>query len=56
MDEILHKAIKHFLDQIDDVVEDLLLIEVDWGDHTPPVTDECPVSFAGRQGDPGLLQ
>ena len=50
MDEILHKAIKHFLDQIDDVVEDLLLIEVDWGDHTPPVTDEqTEVNFQGEK-------
>jgi len=50
MDEILHKAIKHFFDQIDDVVEDLLLVEVDWGDHTPSVTDDqAEVSFQGAR-------
>lgn len=40
MDETLYHAIKHLLAQIDDVVEDMLLIELDWGDHTPPVTNE----------------
>jgi len=50
MDEILHKAIKYFLDQIDDVVKHLLLIEVDWGEHTPPVTDDqAEVSFQGTR-------
>lgn len=43
MDEALRKAIVHFLRQVergDQLVEDLLLISVDWGDDTPSVTDD----------------
>jgi len=52
MDETLYKAVTHLLlrqlEQGDEVVEDLLLIEVDWGDHTPAVTDEAvETSFQG---------
>ena len=50
MDETLSKAVKHFLSQIDEVVEDLLLIEVDWGKHTPAATDEpVNVDFQGSK-------
>jgi hypothetical protein len=53
MDETLDKAILHFLGQLeqgDDVVDDLLLIEVDWGERTPPVTDEqIEVTFQGAR-------
>jgi hypothetical protein len=48
MDETLHKAIEHLLDTIDEVAHDLLLIEVNWGDHTPPVTGEVEeIRFQG---------
>jgi hypothetical protein len=40
MDETLRQAINHLLDQVDEVVKDLLLIEVDWGDQTPAATGE----------------
>jgi len=40
MDETLCRAINHLLAQVDDIVEDLLLVELDWGNHTPPVTNE----------------
>lgn len=41
MDEILRKAINNLLSRITDhTVTDLLLIEVDWGNHTPPVTHQ----------------
>ena len=41
MDETLRKAVGRFLDQIEaeDLVEDLLLVEVDWGKHTPQPLD-----------------
>ena len=53
MDETLRKAIGYLLEQIehgDEIVGDLLLIEVDWGQHTPPVSDQpAEVEFQGRQ-------
>ena len=50
MDDTLCQAIIHLLGQIEEVVEDLLLIEVDWGEHTPLVTDEpANLSFQGAQ-------
>ena len=53
MDETLHKAITHLLTQLeqgDQVIEGLLLIEVDWGHHTPPPTDDLlDVSFQGAK-------
>jgi hypothetical protein len=53
MDETLRKAIEHLLQQIeqgDGIVEDLLLIEVDWGQHTPTVSDQpIEMEFQGRR-------
>jgi hypothetical protein len=50
MDETLSKALAHLLEQIDEVVEELLLVEVDWGEHTPAVTDEpVEVDFQGSK-------
>lgn len=53
MDETLRKAIAHLLGQLEqgnEFVENLLLIEVDWGDHTPAVTDDpVEVDFQGTQ-------
>ena len=52
MDEILLKAIHLLLEQIDqvEVVEDLLLIEVDWGDLLSPKEDEIfPVKFQASE-------
>jgi hypothetical protein len=43
MDETLCKAIAHLLGQLEqgnELVENLLLVEVDWGDHTPAVTND----------------
>ena len=48
MDETLLKAIDHLLGHIDEIVDDLLLVEVDWGEDTPGVTDETvEVNFQG---------
>jgi hypothetical protein len=48
VDETLRKAINHLLDQVNEVVKDLLLIEVDWGDHTPVATGEVvEITFQG---------
>lgn len=52
MDGTLLKAINHLLQSIsdDEMVDDLLLIEVDWGDHTPSLTTQpSKLSFQGRQ-------
>jgi hypothetical protein len=53
MDETLRKAIAHLLEQLergDEVVEDLLLIEVDWGAFTPSATgDPIEVDFQGTR-------
>lgn len=48
MDSTLNEALQHLLDEIDEVVQDLLLIEVDWGQHTPFVDDT--VTEVGFQG------
>jgi hypothetical protein len=42
MDDTLLKALKLLLEQIDqsEVVEDILLVEVDWGDLLSPEEDE----------------
>jgi len=48
MDEALQKAVNFLLDQIEEIVDDLLLVEVDWGEDTPAVTDETvEVNFQG---------
>jgi len=48
MDRILNSAIEYLRDQTGDVTAELLLIEVDWGEQTPPVTDETTeVEFQG---------
>jgi len=48
MDEPLQKAVNFLLDQIEEIVDDLLLVEVDWGEDTPAVTDETvEVNFQG---------
>lgn len=50
MEQALHDAIRHRLDQIEGVVGDLLLIQIDWGQHTPPATDEpAAIDFQGSQ-------
>ena len=50
MDETLQQAISHLLAGIDDVVDDLLLIEIDWGTRTPATTDEVlEVGFQGAK-------
>ncbi|MBN1536879.1 MAG: PglZ domain-containing protein [Anaerolineales bacterium] len=40
MDEILLGAVQHLLEEIDAVVQDLLVVEIDWGDLTPQVSNE----------------
>ena len=40
MDEILRGAVQYFLDEIDQVVPDLLVIEIDWGELTPVASNE----------------
>jgi hypothetical protein len=49
MDETLLKAINNLLNRITaHIVSDLLLIEVDWGDHTPAMTHQVTqVTFQG---------
>jgi len=47
MDDILHVAITHLLEQLeqgDTLIEDLLLVQVDWGAYRPSFSDE-PVTF-----------
>lgn len=50
MDQVLGEAIKHLLDQVEGVVEDLLLVQIDWGPHTPAVTNEpAAIDFQGTR-------
>jgi hypothetical protein len=52
MDKTLIKAIGHLLESIgdDEMVDDLLLIEVDWGEHTPtPVDEPSETNFQGAK-------
>jgi len=53
MDETLRRAMTHLLKQLeqgDQLIEDLLLIEVDWGAFTPGTTDDIvEVEFQGRR-------
>ena len=53
MDETLRKAIAKLLEEFeqgDQIVEDLLLIEVDWGTHSPTIDDDqhIEVRFQGQ--------
>lgn len=52
MDESLRQALRHLLEEIErgeEVVQNLLLVELDWGPHTPPVADEsAEIEFQGR--------
>lgn len=53
MDEMLRKAIVNLLEEFeqgDQIVEDLLLIEVDWGTHSPTIDDDqhIEVRFPGQ--------
>ena len=48
LNDALRKAVCHLLETVQEVVEDLVLIEVDWGDDTPPVTNEIEeITFQG---------
>ena len=48
MDDTLSTALEQYLGRIADQVTGLLAVEVDWGTHTPPVTDEvAPITFQG---------
>ena len=51
MDQTLRKAIENLLDRIaaNHLVTDLMLIEIDWGDHAPAVTHETSqVTFQSK--------
>jgi len=48
MDDTLKTALEQYLGRITDPVAGLLAVEVDWGAHTPPITDEvASITFQG---------
>ncbi len=48
MADTLSSALQHYLGGIGEPVAGVLALEVDWGQHTPPITDAVtPVTFQG---------